>query len=103
MCILPIPAAKSLVHVSAIHSIFFMMKIVGGGLRYLFIYKIRSLCNFVIIYAKSVIFFFFCIFNNSVNHYNILRFPDVYIGFFHWKSLKFKKWYCDGHADEFGC
>ena len=46
MCTLPIPVGMSLVFVSAIPSIFFMVKIVVGGVLYLFIYKIRSFCNF---------------------------------------------------------
>ena len=41
MCTLLIPAGKSLVYIFPIHCIFFMVKIVVGGLLYLLIYKIR--------------------------------------------------------------
>ena len=45
MYTIPIPTGTSFAYVSAIHTISFMVKIVVGGLRQLFIFKIRSFCN----------------------------------------------------------
>ena len=46
MCTLPIPAEMYLAYVSPIHNICLMVKIVVRSRRHLFIYKIRSYCNF---------------------------------------------------------
>ena len=46
MCTLLTLTASYLASVSAHHSIFFILNIVVGSPRYLFIYKIREFCNF---------------------------------------------------------